>query len=175
MNINLISVKDYFYRENLPIIAKGLEELIQRINTGIWHHATINDISVVNGRGIGFYVSYGRIMLETTLEEIKDLNKGIDEKFLVSLKVMSKYNGQPFPVISLNRLLDSIRENFLGYKIMENENCIVIKSCTDKAVDEFLKLCDIAHKLRIKSDNDVKKYFIDNNIPFSKIKLIKER
>lgn len=159
MNINLISTKDYFYRENLLIIAKGLEELIQRINNGIWYHATINDISVVNGRGIGFYVSYGRIMLEITLEEIKDLNKGIDDKFLITLNVMSKYNGHAFPVTSLNRLLDSIRENFLGYKIMENKNCIVIKSFSDKAVDEFLKLWDIAHKLRIKSNNDVKKYF----------------
>lgn len=175
MNINLISTKDYFYRENLLIIAKGLDELIQWINTGIWYHATINDISIVNGRGIGFYVSYGRIMLETTLEEIKDLNKGIDEKFLVTLNVMSKYNGQAFPVTSLNRLLDSIRENFICYKIMEKENCIVIKSCTDKAIDEFLKLCDIAYKLKIKSNNDVKKFFKNNNIPLPKIKRIKER
>ena len=113
-------------------------------------------------------------MLVTTLEEIKDLDKGLDEKFLITLNVMSKYNDQAFPVTSLNRLLDSIRENFLGYNIMENENCIVIKSCTNKAVDEFLKLCDIAQKLRIKSNNDVKKYFKDNNIPLSKIKLIKD-
>lgn len=58
---------------------------------------------------------------------------------------------------------------------MENKNWIVIKSCTDKAVDEFLKLCDIAHKLRIKSSNDGKKYLTDNHIPLSKIKLINER
>lgn len=116
MRNDLISIKDYFYRENLLIIAKDLEELIKRINIGLWYHDTINDISVVNGRGIGFYVSYGRIMLETTLEEKKDLNKGIDEKFFVTLNVMSKYNGQAFPVTSLNRLLDSIRESFIGYK-----------------------------------------------------------
>ena len=173
MNINLISTKDYFNRENHPIIAKALEELIQTIKSGKWNYASIKDISIVNGRGISFYVSYGRIILETTLEEIKDLNKGIDEKFLVTLNVMSKYNGHSFPVTSLYRLLDSIRENFLGYKIMEKENCIMIKSCSDKAVDEFIKLCDISLKLRIKSNNDVKKYFKDNNIPLSKIKLIK--
>ena len=122
-----------------------------------------------------FYVLYGRIVLETTLEEIKDLNSEVEEKILITLNVLSKYNSQLFPVTSLNRLLDSIKENFPGYKIMENENCIVIKSCSDKAVDEFLNLCDIAHKLRMRSNNDVKRYFKDKKITLSKPKLIKKR
>ena len=165
-----------FFRFNgFEVIPSALEKLIVAIDSKKWRGVSEESIGCVNANGVSLFINYGYTFLETSIVEThttQHKKEGSENRPTIKIEInrIIAHDYPDYPISSLRRLYQAIREAISGDIIINDPSTIVVKADAPDYVTTYLKLCDIVFNMRIKSNNDLKRFLCTRTARQKKIK-----
>lgn len=152
----------HYLRDNgCVILAESIQRLRDEILNTRWRDITLDNVSV--GSSVTLFINYYHIIFDITIKNIEGPkhDERIDNSNSISLTALWSFGRPKMPLSCLKSLLESVTAK---YSCDIHDNSLLIISPKEKAVDTFIDLCDIAYKLRIEANEDLKKYVTDKQL-----------
>lgn len=164
MNITIDGEINRLAKNGYLIVAESLTTLRDFIKARRWDGVDLDNIGYVQN-GIVLYVNYCHILFSITIKTIEQNSVAYDYVYRtnsVTLEARWSYGRPNYPITCLKSLLKEITMKYTNFNLFYS--CISIKEASYKAIEIFFNLCDIAHRMRIVSNDELKEYVMANQL-----------